>query len=243
MKYDWKKIGRRIQKERKLLGLSQDAFCAKVGFVQRTTLSNWETGKSGEITVGMLTALCEVFDCDIGYLLCEYDCKTRQTEDIKQTLGLSERAINNLRVLYDGYCDFAISSKSDDELEIPDNVDIYETIKTPEDFYSYYANKDIADRELKQYKAEIAYWVYTTISDILNNLDDDTTNSPFRKFAEQFCYLKEDCENQVAISNLDYELKVFLAQKYLFEYIKNLTVLWRKSGKSINYLFGENQHG
>lgn len=101
MKYDWKKIGRRIQKERKLLGLSQDEFCDKAGIVKRATLSKWENGTGGEITVGMLTAMCEVFDCELGYLLCEYDCKTRAATDISQQTGLSEEAVKNLSNLHD----------------------------------------------------------------------------------------------------------------------------------------------
>ena len=37
--------------------------------------------------------MCEVFDCELGYLLGEFDCKTREATDIQAKTGLSEKAI------------------------------------------------------------------------------------------------------------------------------------------------------
>ena len=37
--------------------------------------------------------MCDLFGCEIGYLLCDYDCKTRTATDIQKETGLSEAAI------------------------------------------------------------------------------------------------------------------------------------------------------
>ena len=41
--------------------------------------------------------LCNIFNCEIGYLLCEYDCKTRAATDIVKETGLSEKSIDILK--------------------------------------------------------------------------------------------------------------------------------------------------
>ena len=46
-----------------------------------------------------LMKLCDIFDCELGYLLCEYDCKKRDTADVQNITGLSEDAIEKLSVI------------------------------------------------------------------------------------------------------------------------------------------------
>ena len=41
--------------------------------------------------------LAEIYGCDIGYLLGEYDCKYRKNADINAETGLNEAAIERLR--------------------------------------------------------------------------------------------------------------------------------------------------
>lgn len=41
--------------------------------------------------------MCDLFNCELGYLLGEYNCKTRATTDIQAATGLSERAIDRLQ--------------------------------------------------------------------------------------------------------------------------------------------------
>lgn len=92
--YDYKRIGERIKKERNDSGKSQEALGELLG-VTRQTIAKWEHGKEMPHFEDCLN-LCNLFGCDLGYLTCEYDCKTRATTDIQAEIGLSEPAINNL---------------------------------------------------------------------------------------------------------------------------------------------------
>ena len=40
--------------------------------------------------------LCKIFRCELGYLLCEFDDKTKQITDIQLVTGLSDTAIRRL---------------------------------------------------------------------------------------------------------------------------------------------------
>lgn len=101
MRYNFKKIGKRIKDERKLAGYkSQDALCDYIGehnyrSIKRQTLAKWENGEEMP-PLDVLCTLCELFDCEVGYLLCEYDCKTRTKTDIHALTGLSDNAIDSL---------------------------------------------------------------------------------------------------------------------------------------------------
>ena len=55
-----------------------------------------ESGKTKNIKISQLFELCEIFDCDLGYLIGEHAEKKRTATDINETTGLSEKAINNL---------------------------------------------------------------------------------------------------------------------------------------------------
>lgn len=44
--------------------------------------------------------MAELFNCDIGYLLGDYDERDRETADIKEVTGLSEIAIERLRRMW-----------------------------------------------------------------------------------------------------------------------------------------------
>lgn len=98
MNYDKKAIGKRIKKERLAAGFkNQGSFAQKMSYHEdsRQTIGNWENGKIMP-SLTDLFKMCEIFDCELGYLLCEYDCKTRKATDIQTATGLSENAINAL---------------------------------------------------------------------------------------------------------------------------------------------------
>lgn len=103
MDYDWKAIGKRIKQERLAAGIkSQSDFAEKLSLSEksRQTIGKWENGKTLPSLVDF-TFMCNIFKCELGYLLCEYDCKTREATDIQAVTGLSENAINllsNLKV-------------------------------------------------------------------------------------------------------------------------------------------------
>ena len=122
-KYNWAKIGNRIHDERLKLNLSQRELIARMrnrdagmGRAILLDLEKGEYGKDERFTTGILsdlensvpvkglairqlTALCDIFDCDIGYLLCEYDEKTWGKHEVAKYTGLSEQAIDALHAL------------------------------------------------------------------------------------------------------------------------------------------------
>ena len=122
-RYEWKKIGERIKHEREKLSFSQEELGEKV-FVSRQLLSKWEKEKACP-TLENLTALCNIFDCEIGYLLCEYNCKTREATDIQSETGLSEKAILVLSRLKYSHWNESVGSLN----RIFEHKDFYELLK------------------------------------------------------------------------------------------------------------------
>lgn len=99
-KYDDRrvKIGGRIKEERDKLGLTQKEFLTKIYKSEQSTksLSSWEKGDHIP-DLDSIALMAELFNCDIGYLLCDYDERNRDTADIVKVTGLSEPAANRLR--------------------------------------------------------------------------------------------------------------------------------------------------
>lgn len=91
--FDKKEMGNIIKAERKKLPepLKTLEGLAPAINVSRQTLSRWESGE-GNITVNDLLNMCEVFKCDFGYLIGEYECRTRQQTDICAETCLSPQA-------------------------------------------------------------------------------------------------------------------------------------------------------
>lgn len=118
-------VGERIKKERNRDNhkLTLDELAAQIN-VARQTISKWEQGKGVGPTVLDLQRMCDVFGCDYGYLIGDYECRTRKATDIRDETGLSELAIDNLLV-----CAGAPDEGKIDELltECPhDNLRAYE---------------------------------------------------------------------------------------------------------------------
>ncbi len=104
-RYDWVLCGQRIKLERERINMSQqelaDTLAGDPYYATgvRQTISDWEKGKKKEIPLHTLVCLCNIFNCDMGYLLGEYDCRTRPVTDIHAYTGLSETAIETLHAL------------------------------------------------------------------------------------------------------------------------------------------------
>ena len=62
--------------------------------MSRNTLSAIENGKYHYYGTDFLFAICELFNCEMGYLLCEYDEKRRIKADIKEATGLESNVID-----------------------------------------------------------------------------------------------------------------------------------------------------
>lgn len=104
MEYDYKAIGDRIRNLRTEKVGSQEKLIAMLSDkapIGRNTLSAIENGNAKHFELSLLTGLCEIFGCEVGYLLCEYDCKTRVSSDVQTITGLSESAIGTLQNLND----------------------------------------------------------------------------------------------------------------------------------------------
>lgn len=91
------KIGERIKTERKKQDLTLEDLADKIG-VSRQTISKWEKGAatSGP-SLWELVKMCQLFQCDLGYIVGEYECKTRPVTDIHNETGLHEDTILNLQ--------------------------------------------------------------------------------------------------------------------------------------------------
>lgn len=90
-----KSVGNKIKVCRNQNGWSQDTFAEKLGYT-RQSVSNWENGKLN-LSIDEFIKLCNIFDCDAGYLLGEYETKKHIDADIQKETGLSEKAIETLR--------------------------------------------------------------------------------------------------------------------------------------------------
>ena len=98
-KYDTGRIGQRIGIERKRLDMTQDDIGAELHVV-RQTFSDWERGKKLPQLSDMLS-MCNMFECELGYLLCEHEEKTREATDVCRATGLSEDAFIQLQMIRD----------------------------------------------------------------------------------------------------------------------------------------------
>lgn len=98
MQYLQEVIASRITEERKALGLTKEGLAERLN-VNRNTITSWERQdiKGRYPPLEDLARMCDLFNCELGYLLGEYNCKTRAATDIQAETGLSERAIDRLR--------------------------------------------------------------------------------------------------------------------------------------------------
>lgn len=97
MKYDFEAIGKRISSERENFSekkLTQFELGEKLGYNAKT-VRKWEQGKTLPELTTMLQ-MCEMFGCELGYLLGEYNTRTRAAADIQSATGLRESAIKKL---------------------------------------------------------------------------------------------------------------------------------------------------
>ena len=100
IEYNYEEMGKKIRTIRKSNKCSQEELIDKLskkGFsIGRNKLSAIENGDVGYSQVGFLEALSKIFGCDIGYILGEYGCTTKETSDICEVTGLSEKAIDEI---------------------------------------------------------------------------------------------------------------------------------------------------
>lgn len=94
--YNFADIGGRIRQERIDSKLSLAQVEEHTG-ISRQTLSKWEKNfGNGNPTITDMLKLCNLFDCDLSYLLCEHDERHRIETDICKATGLSVPAVDLL---------------------------------------------------------------------------------------------------------------------------------------------------
>ena len=103
-------VGKRIKQARKLNNhkMTQQALADKLSCSEKAPILNgklnavslnrlkkWEDG-TNPVELEWIPAICDVLECDVGYLFGEYEELTRQVTDICKETGLSEKAADSL---------------------------------------------------------------------------------------------------------------------------------------------------
>lgn len=103
MEYNFKAIGKRISEERKRIGIRSQSALTEVLRAEcpvgRNTISALETGKEDayrNVSLELLSCLCKLFGCDLGFLLGTYPEHTQEAKLVCEYTGLSEKAVNNI---------------------------------------------------------------------------------------------------------------------------------------------------
>ncbi|MCD7764178.1 MAG: helix-turn-helix domain-containing protein [Lachnospiraceae bacterium] len=95
MEYNHEKIGKRIRDERKKSDYpTQEALAEKL-CCTRQLIAKWEKGESLP-DIDFLDQMCNIFHCEIGYLLCEFDVKSHEIMDLKTVTDLSSYAVESI---------------------------------------------------------------------------------------------------------------------------------------------------
>lgn len=112
-------VGNRIRDCREEIKYSQEQLALELEYASRQTIGKWE---NGDITANIddFIKLCNIFNCDMGYLLGEFDTKRHIVADVQEVTGLSEAAIETLKT-----CNTEILPMGDD---ITDNLFVLETV-------------------------------------------------------------------------------------------------------------------
>ena len=101
MTYDTSMIGHRIKEARSSLGITKTRLAEMCDIQQYQTVTAWETGNSVP-SLSKLFELCSILKCDIGYLLGEYEERTRVKAELCNESGLTEAAAHKLLELNNG---------------------------------------------------------------------------------------------------------------------------------------------
>ncbi len=97
-----KTVGERIETERTEKGWSRKELLPKIykSIESHKTLTAWESGKRLP-DLDSLARMAELFECDVGYLIGDYDERTRDGTDIAKASGLDKAAADKLVAMKD----------------------------------------------------------------------------------------------------------------------------------------------
>ena len=95
-KYDSERLITRLKEVRVNNHLTQEELAEKLD-ISRDTVIRWENPKHKALpSLEELIKLCNLYECELSYLLCEQECTIKDTQAIRNYTGLSERAIEVL---------------------------------------------------------------------------------------------------------------------------------------------------
>lgn len=221
MNYNWEKIGNRIKAERKAHGMSMNELAEEIG-TTRQTISKWEKGEGVEITLNVLLSLCNVFDCELGYLLCEFECRTRDEVDICEKTGLSPEAVQNLLSLY--------------KQRVPKVGRVFDDKLLCEWLEEYDSEEDKDDELVDDLAPNHEYDILYYIEDVLRNATAERKSAwtPLTVFAEKYrkykqSRLRNDVYTECTGAENDRETEqqeAFFLQKYMFDLVENMGDLY-----------------
>ena len=97
MTHELELLGKSIKRARENAGYKTIVSVADaLDLAQYQTVSNWEKGRAVPSTETLLK-LCDLFDCDLGYLVGEYTCPHLDTTIANKSVGLSPDALEVLQ--------------------------------------------------------------------------------------------------------------------------------------------------
>lgn len=109
-----KLMGKRIKQAREKLTYSRQQFADilnsqenlpivqnKIDSVSPERLKKWESGEN-PVALEWVPIICNVLNCDAGYIFGEYEERNHKSADICKATGLSEKAVSDL-VSYSDY--------------------------------------------------------------------------------------------------------------------------------------------
>ncbi len=109
-----KLMGKRIKQARENLDYSRQQFADilnsqenlpivqnKIDSVSLERLKKWESGEN-PIALEWVPIICNVLDCDVGFIFGEYEEHKHKSADICKATGLSEKAVSDL-ISYNDY--------------------------------------------------------------------------------------------------------------------------------------------
>lgn len=130
-------IGGRIRKLRKENGLNQAQFAEALGMSSesRQSVRLWENGERLP-PLDALVKMCDLFNCEAGYLLGEFSLPTKEKTDVQKATGLSQKAIEKILVM---------------KMEHPNIFPFLDQIITHEEFYYLVLGLSSSIRYLRPY--------------------------------------------------------------------------------------------
>ena len=169
-------LGANMRRARKAAGLTLEAIAARLsgsqlapeGYIDGSrslnadTYKQWELGRN-PVRIDWIPALCDVLDCDPGFLFGEYPQHHRHIADICTVTGLSEKAASNWKA-HDYF-----GTGQGEKIPFPDQSGF-----TPSEVLSHLMESEAFWRVL----GNISWWSKTGVLEASKQLDQyDPTDS------------------------------------------------------------------